>query len=197
MISQRFYIIPHNRPIMGEHYCGYCRLIYSIGIHPKDCDDMNGNVKLGVHDVKKGSYYVWERNMYSSNLGGGFASTIRLGQGSNSHQKTKILFIDCDDFANNLSDILEEICLYLTKNSITEQIVIKGTLEQLAKARLSTGGCYRRLFGRGEIVYDPSRDGAIVSLVNNLRFLKKIGIRVSLLVYDDSTKRITSTIPRK
>lgn len=182
---------------MSEHYCGDCHLIYSIGIHPKDCDDMNGNVKLGRHDVKKGSYYVWERNMYSSNLGGGFASTIRLGQGSNSHQKTKILFIDCDDFANNLSDILEEIYLYLTKNSITEQIVIKGTLEQLAKARLSFGGGYRKLHPRAEVFYDPSSPFRLTRLNDKLRFLKKIGIRVSLLVYDDSTKRISRTIPRK
>ena len=182
---------------MGEHYCGDCHLIYSVGIYPKDCDDLNGNVINGLHDVENGSYYVWERNMYSSNLGGGFASTIRLGQGGNSHQKTKILFIDCNDFANNLSDILEEIYLYLTKNSITERIVIKGTLEQLAKARLSFGGGYRRHRPTGAISYDPSLQSKPARLNDNLRFLKKIGIRVSLLVYDDSTKKITGTMPRK
>ena len=134
--------------------------------------------------------------MYSSNLGGGFASTIRLGQGS-SHQKTEILFIDCDDFANNLSDILEEIYLYLTKNSITEKIVIKGTPEQLAKARLTFGGGYRRLHPGGPISFDPSRHFKPARLNDDFRFLKKIGIDVSLLVYDASTKTITGTIPRR
>ena len=181
---------------MGEHYCGDCHLIYSSGMHPKDCDDFNGNVRFGRHDVEKGSYYIWERNMYSSNLGGGFASTIRLGQGS-SHQKTKILFIDCDDFPQNqLSDILEEIYLYLTKNSITEKILIRGTPKQLAKARLTIGGGYRR-HPSGSIMFDPSRILKPARLHNDLRFLKKIGIRVSLLVYDDSTKKITGTMPRK
>jgi len=180
---------------MLDQYCEDCGLIYSPTPYHQT---INCNPLLSHdHDVAIGSFYIWDRSAYSSNFGGGFASTIRLGQGSNSHQKTKILFIDCDDFANNLSDILDEIYLYLTKNSITEKIVIKGTLEQLAKARLSFGGGYRRLHPRGPISYDASKNFKPARLNDNLRFLKKIGIKVSLLVYDDSKKRITSTIPRK
>ena len=142
---------------MGDEYCKDCGLIYSTGPTPIPCNSFHGT-QTTYHDVvDPGWFYVWDRSMYFGSGGGGFASTIRPGQGGGLHQKSKLLFIDLDDFVNNPSDVLDEIYSYLTKNGITEWIVVKGTLEQHANARLTNGGEYRIDIATKKAVRDPSR----------------------------------------
>ena len=168
-------------------------MIYSIGPTPIHCNSFDGT-QTKYHDVvDPGWFYVWDRSMYFGSGGGGFASTIRHGQGGGLHQKSKLLFIDLDDFVNNPSDVLDEIYSYLTKNGITEWIAVKGTLEQHANARLTNGGEYRLDRATKKIVHDTSRRHRL-RLSLNLQFLKKIGIKISLLIYDNSAQTVTRRI---
>ena len=178
---------------MREEYCEDCGLIYSIGRTVMHCNSFDGTQTKGHDVVDPGWYYVWDRSMYFGSGGGGFASTIRHGQGGGLHQKSKLLFIDLDDFVNNPSEVKDEIYSYLTKNGITERIAVKGTLEQHANARLTTGGKYRFDKATNKIVHYPSSHRSL-RIHMNLRVLKKIGLKISLLIYDNSAQTVTRRI---
>ena len=156
---------------MGDHYCDDCGLIYFVGIHPLDCDVLNGNLKHRYHDVEKGFFYLWDRSVFSSNIGGGLVSTIRSGQGRN-RVETKIMYIDLQDFVNNLQDVLGEIYSHLTRNAITVEVIVYGTLSQHNKAKLT-----------------DTKKGHPRFISKKLSWMKLIGIKLSLIVFDNSTQK--------
>ena len=156
---------------MLDQYCEDCGLIYSkTPFHQTiNCNSAMGGVALHSHDVAIGSFYIWDRSAYSSNQGGGFVSTVRSGQGG-SHAKTKIMYIDLQDFVNNLQDVLGEIYSYLTRNAVTVEVVVHGTRSQHFKAKLT-----------------ETKKGKLL-ISKKLSWMKLIGIKLSLIVFDDSSK---------
>jgi intracellular sulfur oxidation DsrE/DsrF family protein len=82
------------------------------------------------------------------------------------------MYIDLQDFVNNLQDVLGEIYSYLTRNSVTEEVVVHGTTSQHFKANL-TG----------------TKKGTPTFISKKLSWMKLIGIKLSLIVCDNSSKK--------
>jgi hypothetical protein len=155
-----------------NQYCEDCCLVYSTTPYHNSipCHSAIGGVKHAFHDVAIDYFYIWERSAYSSNQGRGIVSTIRPGQGGSHVEKKEILYIDLQDYVNNLRDVLDEIYSHLTKNAVTVEVVVHGTLRQHWMAKLTLGKGARKL-------------------QDSLSWMKLIGIKLSLIVCDNSTKK--------
>ena len=152
---------------MVDSVCEDCGLVYSTTPYYTkiQCNSALGGKPNSYHDVANGSFYIWESwNFSSTSIGGGFIGALRPGGGLGG--KTKVITFYLSDYQNNLSDVEDIIGSYLTKNTVTEKVIIVGTFHDLSRAGLIRNKSQER--------------------IQSIRFIEKLGISLEIIV---STKQ--------
>jgi len=179
---------------MYDEYCEDCGLVYDIGMTNEDCDDVNtGIIIRRRHDVDyidSTPFYIWNKTAYGGFSSGSGISKLGWGSGRGMIQKTRRLVIDLDDFASNLKQARIEIFNYLKKNSVTETVIIIGSLEQNANARTTQGGPIRYDHGiKTWVLGTPFRPRSKrrIRVHNDFIVLSQIGVKYQIMIRDPTT----------
>ena len=179
---------------MYDEFCEDCGLVYDIGITPTACDDVNTGIRTGRrHDVEyivSTPFYIWDKTAYGGFSSGSGISKFGWGSGRGMIQKERIWVVDLDDFASNLKQARIEIFNYLKKNSVTEEVIIIGTLEQNANARTTQGGPIRYDHGiKTWVLGTPFRPmpKRRIRVHNDFIVLSQIDVKYQIMIRDPTT----------